>query len=335
MYWDINEILPYQRNFNFINGERSIGKSYTTQKWVLNKCLKEHREFVYILRTQKEKQNGGFEKAFEKVIIREFPEYMFSFSSEECRVKYGDNDITIGYCIALTEAVQIKKRSYPNVYYLIFDEYMLEADQSISYVSGWKEPNLFLNIYHTIDREEDRVMCFLLGNNTNFFNPYHLHPAFRIPDVDRGKIWKSENVLFQWAKADKQLQEKKTSSKFLRMIDGSAYGNYAKDGHYADEGAQFIGTLPRSAKPLCNIRSEGEIYCCYLDTDNSKLYFTDKAYPTCKYNYALTKNDLDEAFPYEPASIYMQVIKSCFHKARVLFINPEVRAKLQIALTRI
>lgn len=335
MYWNINEILPYQRNFNFINGERSIGKSYTTQKWVLEKCLKENKEFVYIVRTQREKLGGGFEKAFEKVMIQEFHEYLFTFTSDECEVRRGDNDVPIGHCIALSEAVSIKKRSYPNVYYLIFDEYMLEADQSISYVNGWHEPNLFLNIYHTIDREEDRVMCFLLGNNTNFFNPYHLHPAFRIPDIDKGKIWKSENVLFQWAKADKQLTEKKSSSKFLRMVDGSAYGNYAKDGMYADSGVQFIGDLPKSAKPLCNIRSDGFQYCCYMDVENSKLYFTDKPYPTCKYNYALTKADLDETYPYEPSSIYMQMLKTCFHKARVLYVNPEVRAKLQISLTKL
>ena len=50
-YWDIGEILAYQRNFNFINGERSIGKSYTTLKFMIKKAIQTGCEFVYIVST--------------------------------------------------------------------------------------------------------------------------------------------------------------------------------------------------------------------------------------------------------------------------------------------
>lgn len=39
LHWNIYEILPYQRNFNFINSERSIGKTYTTEAYVIDKCI--------------------------------------------------------------------------------------------------------------------------------------------------------------------------------------------------------------------------------------------------------------------------------------------------------
>lgn len=58
-YLDLNKILPYQRNFNFINGERSIGKSYTIMKFVIKKCLKKGYEFVYIVRTKNQKKSGA------------------------------------------------------------------------------------------------------------------------------------------------------------------------------------------------------------------------------------------------------------------------------------
>ena len=216
IYWDINKILPYQRNFNLINGERSIGKTYTTQKWVVNRCLEKHQQFVYLVRTQSEKKEGVLLTAFQKVLDKEFPGVEVSSSEETLSL----NGETVGWCIALSESQKIKKRSFPNVYYMIFDEYMLEEGSRSMYVSGWKEPDLLLSIYHTIDREEDRVKVFMLGNNTSFYNPYHMHPAFNVQPIKQGQIWTSENVLYQWAEGSEQLKDKRASSKFGKMIAG-------------------------------------------------------------------------------------------------------------------
>ena len=57
-YWDINKILCFNRCFNLINGERSIGKSYTTQKFFIKRAIEKGQEFVYIVRTQDEKKKG-------------------------------------------------------------------------------------------------------------------------------------------------------------------------------------------------------------------------------------------------------------------------------------
>ena len=292
-YWDINKILPYQRNFNFINGERSIGKTYTTLKFVIKRCIDRKEEFVYIVRTQDEKEKGVLEKAVEKVINNEFKENEFYHTVDEMYVKEKDYKRLIGRCIALSEALKIKKRSFPLVKYLIFDEYMLESKSLTRYVSGWKEPELFLSIYHTIDREEDRVVCFLLGNTTTFYNPYHLHPAFHIPQIKKGEIWTSENVLFQWAESSATLANKKEKCKFLRMIQGSDYGTYANDGEYIEDGVEFIEERSQTARHIFNIQYMGKIYGIWNDMENGKIY-VDNKYAKCHLNYALTLNDHNE-----------------------------------------
>ncbi len=209
-YWDINRILRYQRNFNFINGERSIGKTYTTQKWLFNKALTTGRQFVYLCRTKTDKFNKAFSEAFEKVLDKEFPDNDIVCDNENMYSGEGDEKGRIGYCLALSEAPDVKKRSFPKVDYIMFDEYMLEREHNFKYVTGWHEPDLLLNIYHTIDRESDRVKVFCLGNTTEFYNPYHTHKAFNIPAVEKGKIWYSDNVLFQWAEKSEELKEEKS-----------------------------------------------------------------------------------------------------------------------------
>ena len=86
-YWNIKQYLPYQRCFNLINSERSIGKTYTTQGYFLERAILHDEEFVYIVRTQDEKEKSVFEKTFAKVCAKEYSEYQFEFTKKIILVK--------------------------------------------------------------------------------------------------------------------------------------------------------------------------------------------------------------------------------------------------------
>lgn len=289
-YWDIHEILRYQRNFMLINSERSIGKTYTTQKWVLERCLKTGRQFAFIVRTQDEKKKGAFKQAFEKVERNEFPNKEFQWDVETLSIE-GEQ---IGWCFALSESQKLKKRSFPAVDWFIFDEYMLEAGSAASYVKGFKEPDLFLSIYHTVDRDEDRVKVFMLGNNTTFYNPYHLHPAFNVQQVKRGEIWKSANVLYQWAEATPWVKAKKGKSKFGRMIEGSEYGAFANQGEYIEDEECFIAVHDGKANYSFTMKVNGLDFGVYVDLTKGLMYVSEKVDPSCPLTYALTLEDQTE-----------------------------------------
>lgn len=336
IHWNIYDILPYQRNFNLINGERSLGKTYTCQMYTLDKCIKKGLEFIYIVRTQDEKKHGILSNAYQKVITNEFKNYSFDFTNEDmflC-VNHAESDVTekrqLGYCIALSEAVKIKKRSFPNVKYMIFDEYMLEEKQSTSYVNGWKEPELLLSIYHTIDREEDRVIVFMLGNNTKFHNPYHLHPAFNIPPIKKGGIWLSENVLFQYATGSKKLKEKKNNSKFLRMLNNSEYGKYAKDGNYVFDNFSFVEKMQSNAKYNFTIEYNLNSFGVYISQKHGVIYISDKIDPSCKLKYALTIDDHKENTLLTRSNIsQLKWLANNYKLGNVRFVSMEVKMKCE------
>ena len=338
-YWDINKILPYQRCFNLINGERSIGKSYTTEKFLIKRALNKDEEFVYLVRTQDEKKNGVLEKAFEKVLQNEYADYQIESTKDEMTLVIDTEETeekkTLGYCIALSEAIKIKKRSYPNVKYIMFDEYMLELKHGTSYVNGWNEPDLFLNIYHTIDREEDRVICFLLGNNTSFYNPYHLHPAFKIPTINKGEIWYNENVLFQWAESTTELAKEKSKCKFLKMIDKTEYGQYAKNGDYVDDNVNFIMKRTQSARHLFNLAYEGTIYGVWNDNKLGRIFIDDKYDPSCHISYALTLDDHTEntMLTRNKNLALLQWLSKNFKLGNVRFVDMKIKVKVEKAIS--
>lgn len=293
MYWNIGEILTKQRRFNFINGARSIGKTYTTQKFLIKRGIEQGEEFIYLCRTQAEKQEGIFGQAFQKVLNKEFPTTEFKIGRETIEVKK-DGWVTLGYCIAFSEYMKIKRRSYPFVKYILFDEYMLEEKDSSSYFKGWKEPDVFLNLYQTIDRDEDRVVCFFLGNNTTFNNPYHMHPAFNIPYIPEGKIWMSKNVLFQRAVPSEELRKAKQDNEFLKMIEGTDYGNYAVSGVYQDDNEPFIEDRTQRAYFYCTIKCFGGTFGVWVDNMKGRVYIDNAFDPYATLVFALTVDDHNE-----------------------------------------
>lgn len=327
-YWDIKKILPYQRNFNFINGVRSIGKTYGTMKYFLSESIKKGKEFVYIVRTQHALKGGAFEAAFRKVIQEQFNEYDISFSNNICTWKIDDeNRQILGYCLAISDYVAIKRRSFPNVRYIMFDEYMLEGAETRRYIQGWKEPDLFLSIYHSIDRERDAVICFLLGNTTTFFNPYHMHKAFNIPSVKPGEIWYSENVLFQWAIPSEPLREEKAHSRFGKMIEGTRYGDYANMGVYVDDNFNFIEPRTRTAKHYFTFVYNGNTFGVWADMKNGKLYIDFKYDPSCLLNYALTTEDHRENTLISKGNYSMlKWLAKNYKLGNVRYVNMQVKA---------
>lgn len=302
MWWTPSIILPYQRNFNFINSERSIGKTYNTQLFLLKKAIKENKQFVSLYRTKKEIENKKrFYKHFEKVVREQFTDTDINFDTWYCtrKNKYATNKtIILGQALAISDAVDIKQETFSDTYFLLMEEYMLEQKgkgrQTKQYVNGWDEPNLVLNIYHTVDRESDRVICFFLGNNTAFYNPYHMHPAFNIPYTEKGCIWTSENVLFQWAVADAELKEKKSKCKFLKMIESTQYGEYAVHGDYIDDNYTMIEKMTTPCRYLCTIQYMNNSYGVFSDTTKGKIYISDNFNPNYPLTYALTLDDHSE-----------------------------------------
>lgn len=335
-YYNFKEILPFQRIFNFINGPRSIGKTYTVLKWLIGKAMKEGKLFAYICRTQDEKKRGVMKFALEKVVSQEFPNWELGTDTFLCTLKNDEETVPLGFCIALSESLKMKKYSFPDVHYMIFDEYMLEGTGG-RYVQGWKEPDLLLSIFHTIDREENRLKCFLMGNNTSFYNPYHLHAAFQLPLIPEGKIWMNKTCLFQRAVASPELEESREGNLFLRTIEGSDYGNYALGNEYVDDEYEFIAPLSDKVRYMATLRFEDRTYGLYKDIMNAWFTISEKTDETYFMRIAMTKTDIahDASFYNFKDNAIIKIICNAYKSGDLRFESMAVKTRFLPGLMKI
>ena len=320
MYWDIGEILSYNRRFNFINGPRSIGKTYTTQKFCIKRAIERNEQFFYMVRTQYEKLNHAMYDGLAKVLEREFSNYDINVKNDVCVYNDGETKRIIGHCLAISESAKIRRKSFPLGKYLIFDEYMLAPEDSGGYVDGWKEPDKFLSIYHTIDREEDRVICFFLGNNTSFYNP--------------GKIWCSKNVLFQYALPSPELAEEKGKSEFIKMIKGTEYSSYAISGSYTDTTHNDIEQLNKQCIHVFNIVYKGITYGAWRYDKGGSYILSKKHDPSCPFIYAISATDMGQntILAKDRRNTHIQFVLRAFKYGKLRFDTQETRSILMPAI---
>lgn len=332
IYFNPYKYLPYQRNFILIDSERTIGKTYSIQKFLINKALKKHERFIYIVRTQKEKSQKVFADAFSKVLIEQFPDYIFRFSGNKCYYDVdGDksNLELIGICVALSEANSTKRINYPRIKWGLFDEYILDTKRTSEYITGFNEPNLLLKLYHTIDREEDYLTLFMCANTIQFYNPYHTHKAFNIPNTELNQIYLGDNVLYSHVEASKELKTKKSKSKFLNMIDNTEYGHYAINGVFVDDNESFIEKRSSGANLKMVFDSANTTFGVWYDTNKGLAYIDDKYNKNFPYWFTFDPLNITEGKTFAgDRKIYLcKWLGNMYKRGWIRWKNMEIKTK--------
>lgn len=220
-------LLSASENFIQLHGGRGVGKSYTTQKTVIDYCLANQREFILTVPTKKLQESGILRKWVAKVMDREFPGWStkYTISAMYMRANEEDDWQRVGTCQALSASEELKNdSSVHRADWMIWDESMRinldpgTADMLI---------DLFLTAYHTVDRDENRVKAVFLGNALNKTDPLYQFFGVQLRDLAKpGKVIRTFNKISWYVPMPADLQED-PDNKFRTMLKGTKYGEMA------------------------------------------------------------------------------------------------------------
>ena len=173
-YYAFSNGLSYGGVYNMIMGARGLGKTYGAKKIVIKNAIEKGQQFIYLRRYKTELKGRN---SFFADIQQEFPDQEFRVEGQFAQRKVGKKWETIGYFIPLSTAQANKSIAYPNVYTIIFDEFIIDKG-SLRYLPD--EAKVFMDFYSTVDRYQDRVRCLMLSNSVSIMNPYfirfHIEP---------------------------------------------------------------------------------------------------------------------------------------------------------------
>ena len=197
-FYNIAPILKLGATYNMIIGERSNGKTYSALKLMLDDYWKTGHQGAYIRRYDVEIRGKEINTLFDGHIQNDYISqltngqydrvryhagrfYLATFDPDLNKLVYQDNPFC--FVFALNNMEHYKGTSYPNIFTIIFDEFITRQ----FYLNN--EFVLFMNMLSTIIRRRLGVKIFMLANTVNKFCPYFAEMGMRhIEELKQGSI---------------------------------------------------------------------------------------------------------------------------------------------------
>ena len=196
-FYDYHRILSYNCPVNVLIGERGVGKSYGSKKFVIEQYLKKHAQFLYLRRYDNELKEifelTKGQKDYFDDIKQEFPEHEFAAKG---RKFYCDGEV-FGYAKRMTEAQDLKSSVYQNVKIIIIDEYPIEKNKRY-YLQN--EGMILMGIIDSIIRNRSDIKIFILGNAVEGleYSPLFTFFDLSLPYGKDIKLFKDNLILVQY-----------------------------------------------------------------------------------------------------------------------------------------
>ena len=281
LYYDLSKILSYNAFLNFLIGERGVGKTYSSSKFVTKQFINKGEEFCYI-RRYKTELSSSVKKFFEPLIQNEeFPNHSFEVKGS----KFYIDDKIAGYSMTLTTAQNLKSTNFSNVKTIIFDEFIIEDGQH-HYLQN--EVVNFLGLVETIARMRN-IRILMLGNAVSSVNPYFLFFDLQLPYNSDIRTYREGLILVQYMKNEEYRKAKK-ESKFGKLVAGTEYEEYAIDNKFQNDDKTFIEKKSGSSKYAFSFIYNEFTFGVWFDYNIGKI-FVSNDYKDNGMNFSTTLQD--------------------------------------------
>lgn len=290
-YININDFMQPEYATTFIIGARGVGKTVSSISQSIKRCYKNGTKFIYLRRYQAEIDSLGLNLP----LIRKLTGLDVEIdnvkddsgrSSKMISVNEGDQNIGLGYLLALSVAGKYKSNDYTGTDLIIYDEFIDTRMRELK-----NETELFNNFAMTVFRDFNDYRALFLANATNLFNNYFVDWNV----MPQGKVTKYKDlgikiVIYQ---TDKELNKRNKTqlAKLVAVTEGE--DNSSLDNVFADaKDNSFLRKNGKNAKCIRILRVKGIDYGEWRN-DNWELIST-KYDPQCKTR--ITLDDLVQGY---------------------------------------
>lgn len=269
MFFDIRKDLTYNAFITIEMGGRGIGKTYSTQDFVLSRYFKTGERFIHIRRTDSELDVAA-EPYFNKIVVDKYPDKDITYKSGF----YLHGEEVCGYAIPLSLSNKYKSVPFDSVRTIIFEEFLSDG----TYLPN--EPFKLLEFLETCIRLRDDVRVIMLSNSMSRANPYFLTWDLPYPKIGE-RIRKGQFLIHRIA-TDEDYVITKNETRLGKLANDVGYADYIIGNEYALDEPSRIEKPEQSCKYFCTIVCGDRTFGVVINYSNYHTIITakgDSSYP--------------------------------------------------------
>ena len=320
IFYDVKHILPYQRIFNFILGNRTAGKSFSIKCMLIDDFLKKGKMFIYLTRYENEL---NLTNIFDDVQEIKYPELDIKIEGQKYYKIIKINEKIAGFGIPLSDYDKIKRESFVYVEKIFFDEFITENNRR--YLKN--ECEIFLNLYQTVARGGGKairkVYVFFVANAVSILNPY-----FSFFDIVPKLGLTVEKSYLVEMFVNEKVNDTYKNTQFYNLIKNTRYGAYALENKYYLDDNSFIKNISlKNATLRMVFKFNGEIIGLWV-TENGLFYCCKNYNENCKLKFCVKHEDFDEKFfllSKSDSKIILKTLQNAFEQCQIFFASLQVK----------
>lgn len=330
MFWSMKRTRSRNAIFNFIVGNRGAGKTFGYLDFCIERFLKTMsrrvpERFIYSRRTKAELKPLALAKPgglFDKVGLVKYGDHKLQADSGVLRI---DGELA-GWAVAVSEMPKSKSRDFPGCRYMCLDEFIIDSGVGNTYIRGEAEPEILLDFYQTVDRDEDRLSMWFLANSITENNPYFNYFGLRMPEPNRFGIYQDGSIIVENV-ADPELIERKQGTRFGKMVSGSKYADYAINNKMLRDSKAFIKHKPDTAAYRFALIYMDNKLGVWYDTRNGYYYISPDFLKDNPVQYCVTTEDHQPNLMLARAarkSPFLVNLENAYEMGRVYYENQKI-----------
>lgn len=301
---------------------RATGKTFAATKFIVNKWLKHKKASFYIRRTMT--QLDECKDTFFRDMEIEFPDVDFKVDGY---IGYINGEEAV-YMSAVSVSPNKKGSEYPNVDFILFDEYIETKSQHTGkYLKN--EMILFLDLVNTIFRfrvEKQRIL--ILSNSVSFVCPIFSFFDISPDPTKRFQTFKDNSITLELFKSEVFVAEVKQHP-FAKLVEGTKYYNYAIGNEVLEDTNDFIKLKQKGKYAfICEIKIDNYNLGLWKNLRDNFIYIDEKLDKNNIDKYCVFTDDLSEGYFLIKdfrKTWRIKEIRTCFNNARIYYCNQEIK----------
>jgi len=324
--WD--KIYSYNATMNFLVGMRGVGKTYGWKRKAIKNALTKGEEFMYVRRYKDELKISKDTFFADLIANNEFPDWDFrAYGAVAQCAPASTRDAkkrvwkTIGHFIALSTAQSIKSVAYPLVTNIGFDEFIIEKGTT-HYISN--EVHAFLNLYSTVDRNQDKTRVFFMANSVSIQNPYFLYWNIKPDESKEFTVMAGGYMVVHFVEAA-EFTDQVYETKFGKFIAGTEFGDFAVGNEFADNNDNLLNVKGASARYTYTLETKQGTFSVWMDWLAGKYYVQERR-PKQEIVFTLLPEQMMEGKTLlSYTDKLMQNLRTAFRNGNTFFDTPRSR----------
>lgn len=297
LHYEPNTIISKNRGLNIIIGARGFGKTFGFKKHTATRFIKtmnnaKPEQFMYVRVTKKQIEKikdywGTVGDVIENTT--KLGKHTYDLRGDTC---YIDNQ-PAGYLVALSDYLSYKGQEYPNVKYIIVDEFLD--------VEGWvrkvSPAEALLNLMDSVFRDREDTMAFCLSNAIKLTNLYFTYFGINVDILKEFNLYKDIAVQII-DKDSEEFVEKRKNTWFGRIIANTEYASVALDNKFSDDNDRLLRQKPSECILLGSIIYNNKEFGLWSLNSTGAIYITEYSPANPPTRIAISVEDLDDTSVY-------------------------------------